>query len=170
MEVWEIAGNKRRLFRPSSGSATLCSAQMVGLFDVPGWSVSSEPLTSTSKTKGRKRKREDGISNTLSKAAKNVEVLMNQLGRPETKRSKRKRRSEDERLVLEDNSPSTIPKLVSTQKGVNKEVKMHSEVKPTTNSRIESSHRGKSMDDQKATPLQSKMKKSLEGAKFRWVF
>ena len=125
------------------------------LFEVPGWSVSTIPASSSSSKKSKKRKRlhsDNASSEKLGSVQVNLEKLMESLervdpvNRPPKKKHKGKKSAE---------KPSKESK--GTHMG------------PKEKGRSKPQHPPKAVDseDSNLTTLQNRMKKKLDGARFR---
>jgi ribosomal RNA-processing protein 8 len=154
------------------------------LFDVPGWSVPTEPLSLSSSKQSKKRKRPHGTdasSEKLESAQVNLDKLMDTLERADpTKRPPKKKhkgkKSTDSAEGVADNkfAAATLPKA-SSKKAKLKDVKGSSgEPKGTHTTSKEKGipkphHPPKTTDsvDPNLTTLQNRMKKKLDGARFR---
>jgi hypothetical protein len=134
----------------------------MGLFEVPGWTVSAEPVgTSVSGSKSKKRKRDD--DKNLTNVAKNVEVLMRQLGKdgsPVQKNQKKRKGEGRERR-------NSVGYVLSGEDGMAREAAHSPQKKKKEKGDRPKATVGTGNEDATITPLQSKMKRSLEGAKFR---
>jgi ribosomal RNA-processing protein 8 len=151
------------------------------LFEVPGWSVPTEPTSSSPSKKSRKRKRphDDDASEKLGSAQVNLEKLMGALDRagpvkrPPKKKHKGKK-STDSSEEITDNKPTaaTSPKVYPNKpkdvrkpskkpKGVHKTPKEKGVSKPHHSPKVADS------EDPSLTTLQNRMKKKLDGGRFR---
>ena len=155
------------------------------LFEVPGWSVPAEPSSSSPK-KSKKRKRphdNDGSSEKLESIQVNLEKLMDTLERGDSvKRPPRKKhkgkKSPGSSEGVADNKPTTAtPPKVSPEKAKPKDVKkppvkpMGTQTTPKEKGGPKPQHhdppRVTDCVGPNLTTLQNRMKKKLDGARFR---
>lgn len=159
----------------------------MALFDIPGWSVTTAPVTETSKTESKKRKRPSSESDRLQSAELNLEKLVKRLkGKPASNRDvvppreaktstgKKKEKKRGKNAGASEETKKTIsrPKpLKAAEKGsipsprANKKIKTNHEATETassTNITFVSQEAG-------LTARQQGMKQSLDGARFRCV-
>ena len=170
----------RRLKLPKAQSS---SCMPPPLFEVPGWSVSTELASSPSK-KTKKRKRphgSDAPSEKLESVQVNLEKLMHTLDpgestkRPPKKKHKGKQSSDSCEGVADKKSPAAAPPKGSVKKGKIKDAR--EPPKKSTEARPMSKEKGESESQQPTkvinprdpnlTTLQNRMKKKLDGARFR---
>ncbi|KAF9782898.1 methyltransferase-domain-containing protein [Thelephora terrestris] len=156
------------------------------LFEVPGWSVSAEPASSSSSKKSGKRKRPydpDAPSEKIESAQVNLEKLVNSLGRVDSVKRPPKKKHKGKQILdssegVADNSPTIVtPQKDSVGKAKTKDVKKPS--KKPTETLPKSKEKGKSTSQnpkdmadsagQNLTTFQKGMKKKLDGARFRWI-
>ena len=154
------------------------------LFDVPGWSVPTEPSSSSSSKKSRKRKRphdNDESSGKLESAHVNLDKLMKTLERadpvkrPPRKKHKGKKSTGSPEGVVGDESaaaspPKAAPKkaeLRDTMKPPKKSKGPHTTPKEKGGFRPQHPPKGADSVDPNLTTLQNRMKKKLDGARFR---
>ena len=149
------------------------------LFDVPGWSVPTEPASSSPSKKSKKRKRphdNDASSEKLESIQVNLEKLIGALDqtgrvkRPPKKKHKGKK-STDSLEGVADNKPTTAtPPKVSPErpKDVRKPSKKPKGT-PKEKGVSKPHHSPKVADSEEPslTTLQNRMKKKLDGARFR---
>lgn len=156
---------------------------MPPLFEVPGWSVLTELASSTTSKKSKKRKRPQDPNTSpekLESAQVNLDKLMNTLDRadsarrPPKKKHKGKQPTDSSGGVANKNSSATSPKG-SVEKAKIKDDQELSK-KPTETQQMhkekgttKSQHPTKVPDskDPNLTVLQNRMKKKLDGARFR---
>lgn len=154
------------------------------LFEVPGWSVPTEPTPSSSSKKSKKRKRPhdpDASSEKFESAQVNLEKLVDTLGkvdsvkRPPKKRHKGKQLTDSSEGVADNRSTIVTPQTDFVGKANTKDVKNPS--KKPTEAQKKSKEKGKSKSqhatnvadsvDPSLTTFQKGMKKKLDGARFR---
>lgn len=151
------------------------------LFEVPGWSVPTEPASSSlsSSKKSKKRKKlhdDDASSEKLESAQVNLEKLMGVLDRANpTKRPPKKKhkgkKSADSPEGVADNKPTAatppkekpkdVKKPSKKQKGTHTSPKEKGVSKPHRPPEVAGS------EDPGLTTLQNRMKNKLGGARFR---
>ena len=152
------------------------------LFEVPGWSVPTEPASSSPPKKPKKRKRphdNDASSEKLESAQVNLEKLMGALDRTEPvkrppKKKHKGKKSTDSPEGVADNKPTaaTPPKVSPEEpkdvrkpskkpKGTRTAPKEKGVSKPHHSPKVADS------EDPGLTTLQNRMKKKLDGARFR---
>jgi len=153
------------------------------LFDIPGWSVPTEPSSSSSSKKSRKRKKphdDDASSGKLESAKVNLDKLMGTLDRadPVKRPPRKKHKGKKSAGSLEgatDNDSATAPPKPPPEKTERKDVKKPSkkpkgtQTTPKEKGRSRPQHPPKVADsaDPNLTTLQNRMKKKLDGARFR---
>jgi ribosomal RNA-processing protein 8 len=148
------------------------------LFDVPGWSVPTEPSSSSSKkSKKRKRPRDDASSEKLESVQVNLEKLMDTLDpakRPPKKKHKGKGSAGSSKL--QPTSPLLPPradaslekaKLKDAEKPSNKSKGAHTTPKEKGIPKPHNPPGVADSVDPSLTTLQNRMKKKLDGARFR---
>jgi ribosomal RNA-processing protein 8 len=153
------------------------------LFQVPGWSVGTEPVSSSSSKKSKKRKRPHGLdapSEKLESVQVNLEKLMDTLDRGDSvKGPPKKKHKGKQRMVpsegAADNKPATAAPSSDSVKAKTGDARKPS--KKPTKSLPASKEKGKSesqyltkvseSEDSNLTVLQNRMKKKLDGARFR---
>ena len=147
------------------------------LFDVPGWSVPTEPSSSSSKkSKKRKRPRDDASSEKLESVQVNLEKLMDTLDpmkRPPKKKHKGKKSAGSSETT---NKPAAaaLPeaslekaKLKNAEKPSNKSKGPHTTLKEKGVPKPHDPPEVADSVDPSLTTLQNRMKKKLGGARFR---
>lgn len=153
------------------------------LFEVPGWSVPTELASSSPSKKSKKRKRphdNDASSEKLESVQVNLEKLMGALDRADpVKRPKKKhkgKKSTDSSEGIADNKPAAAkpPKVsIEKPKDVRKPSKKpkgtHTAPKEKGVSKPHHSPKVADSEDPSLTTLQNRMKKKLDGARFRWA-
>ena len=154
------------------------------LFEVPGWSVPTEPSSSSSSKKSRKRKRphdDDASSGKLESARVNLDKLMDTLERadpvkrPSKKRHKGKASTGPPEGIADDEPAVVKPPKASPVKAELKDVRKPPkqrkgrQAKPEEKGRSRPQHPPKVADsvDPNLTTLQNRMKQKLDGARFR---
>jgi ribosomal RNA-processing protein 8 len=151
------------------------------LFEVPGWSVSTEPVSPSSSKKSKKRKRphDPNASDKLESAHVNLEKLMDTLDRvkrPPRKKHKGKK-STDSSGGDADNKPTVItPQEISPEKAQVEDAEKpskkrkggtHTVAKEKGKYKAEHHPTSTVSEDASLTTLQNQMKKKLNGARFR---
>ncbi|EGO01861.1 hypothetical protein SERLA73DRAFT_177408 [Serpula lacrymans var. lacrymans S7.3] len=164
----------------------------MALFEVPGWSLPSAPVTSSSQSTSKKRKRPADDGHKLESATVNLDKLMKTLEGKDSvssQASKKKKKTQkanvggkQSRPSKESNMKQSSPVAKSTarqdiphnpdkdsRKGKKNKNKSKPDVtvppkKPSTKIDVSLSH-----DDSSLTTLQKGMKGSLDGARFRWI-
>ena len=148
------------------------------LFEVPGWSVPTEPSSSSSSKKSRKRKRphdNDASSGKLESAQVNLDKLMDTLERPPKKKHKSKKSTDLREGIADDESTAAAPPKAPPVKAELKDVRKPSkqpkgtQTKPKEKGGPRLQHPPNVADsaDPNLTTLQNRMKKKLDGARFR---
>jgi len=157
------------------------------LFEVPGWSVSTEPLSPSPSKKSKKRKRphdNDGSSEKLESAQVNLDKLMKTLERadsvtrPQKKKHKGKKSTGPPGGVADNKSAAATPPKASPEKARPNDVKdvkklskkpKGKHVTPKEKGVSKPDHPPKATDsgDPNLTTLQNRMKRKLDGARFR---
>ena len=149
------------------------------LFEVPGWSVPTEPAPSSPSKKSKKRKRphdNDAPSEKLESAQVNLEKLMGALDRPDRvkrppKKKHKGKKSTDSSEGITNNKPTAAtPPKVSPEKP--KDVrKPPKKPKGTPKEKgVSKPHHSPEVADSRGpslTTLQNRMRKKLDGARFR---
>jgi hypothetical protein len=151
-------------------------------FEVPGWSVPAELASSSPPKKSKKRKRlygDDAPEEKLKSARLRLEKLMDVLDRadpvkrPPKKKHKGKKSTDSSEEVANNKPTAATPPKVSPEKpkDVRKPSKKPkgSHTTPTEKGVSKPHHSPKVADseDQSLTTLQNRMKKKLDGARFR---
>lgn len=150
------------------------------LFEVPGWSVSTEPVSPSSSKKSKKRKRphDPNASEKLESAHVNLEKLMDTLDRgkrPPRKKHKGKKSTDSSGVA--DNKPNAItPQEISPEKAKIEDAekpskkqkgRTHTVAKEKGKYKAEHHPTPTVSEDPSLTTLQNQMKKKLDGARFR---
>jgi hypothetical protein len=153
------------------------------LFQVPGWSVSTELSSSSSSKKSKKRKGpHDPIASSfnLESAQINLKKLMDTLDSvrlPPKKKHKGKQSNDPSEGVVNKKPVATTPPKDSVEKAKIKDVKGRPKKPTETQPKLKEKGGSKSKYPTKVpesgepnlTALQNRMKKKLDGARFRWV-
>lgn len=146
------------------------------LFEVPGWSVPTEPASSSPSKKSKKRKRphdNDAPSEKLESAQVNLEKLMDALDpvkRPPKKKHKGKKPTDSAEGVADNKPTAATPPKVSPEKP--KDLRKPAK-KPKGTPRekgVPKPHRSPEVagsEGPNLTILQNRMRKKLDGARFR---
>lgn len=154
------------------------------LFEVPGWSVPTELSSSSSSKKPKKRKRpqdNDGPSDKLESAQVNLDKLMGTLERadrvkrPPKKKHKGKQSTDSPEGVADNRPTAATPPKALPEKLKPKVTKKPSDkpkgarTTPKEKGGSKQQHPPKATDsvDSSLTTLQNRMKKKLDGARFR---
>jgi len=154
------------------------------LFEVPGWSLPTEPSSSSSSKKSRKRKRphdDDVSSGKLESAQVNLDRLMNTLERadpvkrPPKKKHKGKKSTAPPEGVAGDESTAPAPPKAPPVKAELKDVKKPSKQPKGTQTTPKEKGGSRPQYPPKVadpvnpnlTTLQNRMKQKLDGARFR---
>jgi ribosomal RNA-processing protein 8 len=147
------------------------------LFDVPGWSVPTEPsLSSSKKSKKRKRPRDDASSEKLESVQVNLEKLMDTLDpakRPPKKKHKGKGSAGSSKTANKPAAAASLDaslekaKLKDAEKPSNKSKGAHTTPKEKGIPKPHNPPGVADSVDPSLTTLQNRMKKKLDGARFR---
>lgn len=154
------------------------------LFEVPGWDVQMEPTPSSSSKNAKKRKRphdNDALPEKLESAQVNLEKLMDvfdrtdPIKRPPKKKHKGKKSAGLSKGVADNKPPVATPPKASPEKAKPDDVKKLSKKKKETHTSPKEKgtpkphHPPKVSDseDLGLTKLQNRMRKKLDGARFR---
>jgi len=150
------------------------------LFQVPGWSVSTEPASSSSSKKSKKRKRphdHDALDGFESDLQKHIDALGRAIAAKQPPKKKHKgKRSKDSSEGVADNKPTAAtPPKASSKKAKPKDVRTPSKKSKGTHPApkekgTSEKHRHPKVADSEdpgLTTLQNGMKKKLDGARFR---
>ena len=154
------------------------------LFEVPGWSVSTNPASSSSSKKSKKRKRlhsDNASSEKLGSVQVNLEKLMESLERvdpvnqPPKKKYKGKKSAGSPEGVADNKTTAATPPKVSPEKANPKGAKKpskeskgtHTGPKEKGGSKPQHPPKAAGSEDSNLTTLQNRMKKKLDGARFR---
>jgi ribosomal RNA-processing protein 8 len=145
------------------------------LFDVPGWSVSTEPAPSKRSKKRKRPNDSNASSDKLESAQVNLDKLMGTLDRvdpvkrPPKKRHKGKKSTDTPEGVADNKPTASTPLKDSLEK-----VKMADMKKPSKRTHQLPKEKGNhtpqhptKVADPGLTTLQNRMKKKLDGARFR---
>ena len=154
------------------------------LFEVPGWSVQTEPVSSSPSKKANKRKRPhdgDAPPEKLESAQVNLEKLMevfdrtDQIKQPPKKRHKGKKSAGLSEGVADNKPLATTPPKAPPEKAKPNDVKKHSKKPKETHTSPKEKGTSKphhppkvaGSEDPGLTKLQNRMRKKLDGARFR---
>lgn len=148
------------------------------LFEVPGWSVPTEPSSSSSSKKSRKRKRphdNDASSGKLESTQVNLDKLMDTFDHPPKKKHKGKKSTGLLASVADDKSTAVPPpkappvkaELRDTKKPSKQPKGTQTKPKEKGGSRLQYPPKVADSVDPNLTTLQNRMRKKLDGARFR---
>ncbi|KAF9498485.1 hypothetical protein BDN71DRAFT_1443332 [Pleurotus eryngii] len=164
----------------------------MALFEVPGWTVPSEPISNAQTSSSRKRKRlnpnagvapQVNLDKLMRKMPKTTEVeaVSEVPGDPKPSkkaRSKRNRKQQGEGKPDSTPATSTAAAPKNAKKSASREVTSEAQAGPSTPKKKQKQQKGaaeepkssrKSKEGGQLTTLQDRMRQSLDGARFRMI-
>jgi ribosomal RNA-processing protein 8 len=153
----------------------------MALFDVPGWTMSSEPVKEAASTSKKRKRPVDHDDEKFASAQVNLDKLMETLkggedshGKPKRKRQKGKKLEKGTEDEKTDRKKDSSPE----RKKGEKDRAAPSQKKPKEKKqKAADTHLIVTRADPESTPapggltiFQNRMKQSLDGARFRYVF
>jgi len=167
---------------------------MAALFEVPGWSVPSKPVSDPSQNHKKRKRGQSGQTDKIQAASTNIEKLIEKLGsksdaaegQPKKKQKARGNskpstsspkpgsslQSKRKPRVVEENETRPLSMPQDGDKAIfgKKKQKQRRESTGHDASEVGSSKKAKTgASDKGLTSLQENMKSSLDGARFRWI-